>query len=62
MSVGKHPEFRERESSALLCGELCYIPPGHRGQTGPVLQRMLVLRDILQLEVSLVPTAPLDAF
>lgn len=48
----------------LLCWELSSIPPG---QTGPLVQVMFVLRDlkaqdILQLKVSLVPTASADAF
>lgn len=38
VTVGNHPEFREKESSVLLCCDLRYIPSVHRGQTGPVVQ------------------------
>lgn len=39
------PQLREKESSALLCWKPGYIPAMPRGQTGPVVQGMSVLRD-----------------
>lgn len=44
MTVGKHPELREKEISALLCWKPGYIPAMPRGQTGPVVQETSVLR------------------